>query len=127
MKDPEVVASSLLRDGAIITLNGAQRALVGYLVWLRPGQLFWFAANGNDPTEDGHLLSFDTVKADKPSEILLMKKKRVVATLTSIEQAGLPDADDFRAAWRVWQQRRPACERLIGASLALHASDEAFV
>jgi hypothetical protein len=119
MNDPEVIASEILRHGAIITLqnNGAQRSLVGFLLWVGPNRLFWFAANGDDPKEDGHLLTFDAARVDKPSEITFLTKERVVARLTSIDDSGLPDAGDFRAAWHVWQQRRPRCERLIGASL----------
>ena len=117
---PETLAAHLAEAGAILTLSDARRILVGYLVWLGGNRLFCFAANGDDPKEDGHLLAFDRASVETPSQITFWTKKRIVARLTSITECGLPDEDDFQAGWRVWQQRRPMCERLIGASLNHH-------
>ena len=118
---PEAVATQLAQEGAILTLKG-ETFLVGHLVWLRSDRIFCFAANGNEPKRDGHLLMFDVVRIENPAEITFWRKHRVVARLTSIADQELADADDLRAAWRVWQQRRPLCERLIGASLAHHVN-----
>jgi hypothetical protein len=124
MNNPELVASYLMHDGAILSLGDdqAQRFLVGFLVWLGRNRVFWFAANGDDPKMDGHILTFDEARVEKPSEITFRAKDGVVARLTAIDSSGLADADDLRAAWQVWQQRRPACERLIGASLTHHVT-----
>ena|SRR5688572_12042870 len=121
---PETVATQLARDGAILNLNAkGQRFLVGYLVWLGPRRIFCFAANGNDPKEDGHLLAFDAAQIERPPAITFFRKGREVARLAAINDSGVDDAEDLRAAWGVWQQRRPACERLIGASLMYYVTN----
>jgi hypothetical protein len=121
---PEALAARMAEDGAILHLNDARtdRVLVGYLVWLGRDRVFCFAANGDDPKEDGYLLAFDHATVEEPSQITFWTKKRVVARLTTIADSGLPDADDFRAGWRVWQQRLPTCDRLLGASFTHHVT-----
>jgi hypothetical protein len=116
---PEAVATQLAQEGAILTWQG-DTFLVGHLIWLRSDRVFCFAANGNDAKRDGHIIMFDVARLEKPSEITFYRKTRVVARLAGINVCGRVDAYDFRAAWKVWQQRRPLCERLIGASLSHH-------
>jgi hypothetical protein len=126
MNQAEVVAAQLVQEGAILTLEESGTPfLVGHLVWLGRGRLFWFTANGDDPEKDGQLLLFETAKAEGLLEITFWTKKRLVARLTSLDSPAVreaTDVEDQRAAWRVWQQRRPACERLIGASLTHHVT-----
>jgi hypothetical protein len=122
LNDPEEAASYLLNRGAIIKLgdDGAERQLLGCLFLIGGNRLFWFAANGDDPKADGHLLVFDSAQMEKDSQLLFIRRGTVVARVTTIENSGVSEVDDFRAAWRIWQQRRPACKRLIGASLTFH-------
>jgi hypothetical protein len=121
LSTPETVATQLAGKGAILTLNG-QTFLVGHLVWMRMDRIFVFAANGNDLKRDGHLVMFDVAKMEKPFEVTFWRKSRPVARLRSLDASGRADAPDFLAAWRVWQQRRPLCQQLIGASLNYHAA-----
>jgi hypothetical protein len=117
--DPQGVAAQLAQEGAILSWNG-RTLLVGHLIWLRDDRIFCFAANGTDPKRDGHLLMFDVATGEQ-SEVSFWRRHRVVARLTSLAAGQTEELDDFRAAWRVWQQRRPLCERLIGASLSYHS------
>ena len=122
----EELASQLLNRGAVMALGDdeSEKHLLGCLLPVGGNRLFWFAANGDDPRADGHLLHFDAARVEQGSQLCMLRKGAIIARVTSIEDSGVTEVEDFRAAWRVWQQRRPACERLIGASLTYHLMGE---
>ena len=120
--NPEELAAELVDSGAVLSTSDdeSDKHLLGSLFILGCNELFWFAANGDDPRADGHLLIFDSWRIEHGCQLWFEADGRVVARVTSIEDSAVNDVEDFRAAWDVWQQRRPACERLIGASLTYH-------
>jgi hypothetical protein len=109
-------AQHLVAAGAIMTLLQPRREqhLVGYLEWLEPHQLFWFTAYGENQS-DGRLLKFDDAPLIQNSVIYFAYGGKVVSQLSSIDQAEVDDPDDYKIAWRLWQEVMPLRQTMIDA------------
>lgn len=118
------IVDQLVAAGAIMTRPGTplRRDLVGALHWAGDDAVFWFSAFGDAPA-DGRLVRFDAIEIH-PVGACFMQGAEIVAFLAPIEKAAVPDVDDYRIAWRLWQEVAPLREPLIARVFdALLASD----
>jgi hypothetical protein len=107
-------AARLIRAGAVLTVPGppACRKLVGDLRWEQEGRLLWFAAFGDKPTDAGYL-DFDETHIIERCGIYFLKNGSVVGYLSTIEAAGVDDTEDYRMAWKFWEQVAPIRREFI--------------
>jgi hypothetical protein len=102
-----------VQDGAIMIVAGQpdQRALIGDLRW-SDGCVCWFTAFGDSPG-DAHRLDFSEAVVVQRHGICFMKERAAAGYLSTIDAADIEDPDDFRVAWRLWQQIAPLRTKLI--------------
>lgn len=106
-------AHALFEAGCIAMLSHEPRpVLVGDMRWVEGTGLLLFTAYGDSPA-DAHLLLFDDAIVNASGSVTFMCDGHVGGALHRIEDADVDDADDYRVAWRLWQQVAPLHERLI--------------
>jgi hypothetical protein len=94
--------------------------------WDGGNRVLWFTAFG-DHQDDAHAISFDEVRVH-PVGVCFVSNGGTAALLSPIEKAAVSDPEDYRVAWRLWQQVLPIRQRAIAESLEqLAAQAEASV
>lgn len=111
------IVDQIVAVGAVMTRPDGPlvRELVGALRWTGERELFWFAAFGEKPA-DGHLVPFDEIEI-RSVGACFVRAGIIVGLLSPIEKAALDDPDDYRVAWRLWQEILPLREPLIRSVL----------
>lgn len=111
------IVDQMVAVGAVITRPGTPlvRELVGALRWTGERELFWFTAFGEKPA-DGHLVAYDEIEIHSVG-VCFVHGGAIAALLSTIEKAALDDPDDYRVAWRLWQEILPLREPLIRSVL----------
>jgi hypothetical protein len=101
-------AAKLVLAGAVMTMPGPPtcRKLVGDLFWENDGVLFWFAAFGDLPA-DARRVVFDETQTVENLGIYFLSAGKIVGYLSTIEGAGVDDTEDYRMAWKFWEQVAP--------------------
>lgn len=121
---------SLVAAGAVITVRNSPCVdyLVGELWWPEGEQrLLLFAANG-DRREDAHSIRFDRA-AHEESGVTFFRGDKLVASLVPIDDADVPDREDYQVGWQIWQHVAPmrtAQIRDIFAEMEIQASRAPF-
>lgn len=113
METPEQRSTDLARHVAVITVwqSPPESYLVGQLQWLSESRLFFFAANGDGPA-DAHQLEFDSSLLDSGA-VRFFRAGKLVGLLTPLERADVPDPEDYRVGWQIWQTNAPMKQPLI--------------
>lgn len=117
------IVEQLAATGSIMTRPGSPllRDLVGVLRWADDHTLLWFTAFGEN-ARDAQLVRFDRVEIH-PVGACFFRDSSILAFLTSIEKSAVDDVDDYRIAWRLWQELLPLREPAIGAVFDLLLQD----
>lgn len=107
------IVEQLAATGAIMTRPGSPliRELVGVLRWADDHTVLWFTAFGEN-ARDAQLVRFDRVEIH-PVGACFLRGSSILAFLTSIEKSAVDDVDDYRIAWRLWQELLPLRETAI--------------
>jgi hypothetical protein len=121
--DVRDIAEQIVATGAIMTLPGVPlvRQLVGHLQWVDEHRLFWFTAFG-DTTADGHAVAFEEIQGH-PVGVCFVAHGVIAAFLAPIDKAAVEDPEDYRVAWRLWQEVLPMRQQLINDALAKLLTD----
>lgn len=111
------IAEQIAASGGIITLPGVPliRQLVGQLRWGGDHSVFWFTAFG-DGEGDAHALRFDEIQVH-PVGVCFVDRSGIVAFMAPIEKAAVEDPEDYRVAWKLWQEVVPMRQKVISDAL----------
>ncbi len=103
----------IVREGGIMTLPGSplERHLVGHFEWLADSEAFMFPAFG-ERNADGRLIAFTELSVSTTG-VCFINGARIAGYLCAIDKAALEDPDDYRVAWRLWQEVLPRQRRVI--------------
>lgn len=97
----------MVAGGAILRTPGRPPGdLVGEWRWQGDDGAFWFTAFG-DAARDAHVLRFESFHSVPNLGVCFYRDGVVAATLSPIDATQLEDPDDYRVAWKLWQQVAP--------------------